>query len=373
MPLSAGCRSQIHQSLCDRHDYKKIAFRDYLIFYLCITDFPVQGLAGQAGYPILRYMSMDIKQLEGFVRVAELGSFTKASAMLGISQPVLSRQVRQLELELKKHLLYRNGRGVTTTESGKRLLAHGKGILRQVELARQELEDEDIAPVGKVVVGLPPSVGKLLTVRMVSKFRRQYSKASIGIVEGLTAAMQEWLMLGRLDFALLYNPTPAPQLDYERIWSEDLYLISPSAAKPRPSASVRMADLGRYPLIIPSSPNTIRDMIEAECGRKNVMLDIALEIDAIPAILDLVEQGFGHAILSRYAVHGRERRGTLHAARIVGPSITSHLVIATSTQRPLARLARKTAELIKSEITRDILAPVPAKRKSGTRRNSDGI
>jgi LysR family nitrogen assimilation transcriptional regulator len=298
---------------------------------------------------------MDLKQLECFVRVAELGSFTKASAMLGISQPVLSRHVRQLELELKKHLLYRNGRGVTATESGKRLVAHGKGILHQVELARQELEDAEISPVGKVIVGLPPSVGKLLTVSMVAQFRKQYRKASIGIVEGLTTTMQEWLLLGRLDCAMLYNPTPNPQLEYERVWSEDLYLISPATAGKKSTAKVRMADLGRYPLIIPSRPNSVRNMIETECSRQNVALNIVLEIDAIAAILDLVEKGFGHAILSRYAIHGRPMRNRLRTARIVGPGITSDLVIATSKQRPLTRLAQRTIELIKSQIARDIL------------------
>jgi len=106
-------------------------------------------------------------------------------------------------------------------------------------------------------------------------------------------------------------------------------------------------------------------MIETECGRQNVTLNIALEIDAIAAILDLVEKGFGHAILSRYAIHGRPMRGTLQAARIVAPGITSHLVIATSTQRPLTRLAQRTIELIKSEIARDILAhPEAAQNKA---------
>jgi len=308
---------------------------------------------------------MDLKQLECFVRVAELGSFTKASAMLGISQSVLSRHVRQLELELKKHLLYRNGRGVTATESGKRLVAHGKGILHQVELARQELEDAEISPVGKVVVGLPPSISRLLTVRLVSRFRKQYGKASIGIAEGLSITMQEWLLLGRLDFALLYNPMPTPQLEYERLLSEDLCLISPAAAGKKLPARVRMVDLARYPLIIPSRPNSIRNMIETECGRQNVTLNIILEIDAIASVLDLVEKGFGHAILSHYAIHGRPLRGTLQAARIVGPGITSHLVIATSAQRPLTRLAQRTIELIKSEIARDTLTnPEAAQSKA---------
>ena len=67
---------------------------------------------------------MDLKQIEYFVRVAELGSFTRASVVLDIAQPALSRQVRLLEVELRQNLLVRNGRGATPTEAGKLLLEH---------------------------------------------------------------------------------------------------------------------------------------------------------------------------------------------------------------------------------------------------------
>src|SRR6478735_9829405 len=69
--------------------------------------------------------SMDLKQLEYFVRVAELGSFTRAAAELDVAQPALSRQVRLLEVELRQALLLRNGRGAVPTEAGKLLLDHG--------------------------------------------------------------------------------------------------------------------------------------------------------------------------------------------------------------------------------------------------------
>ena len=72
---------------------------------------------------------MDLKQLEYCVRVAELGSFTRAAIALGVAQPALSRQVRQLEVELRQNLLVRNGRGALPTEAGKLLLEHGRGIL----------------------------------------------------------------------------------------------------------------------------------------------------------------------------------------------------------------------------------------------------
>ena len=80
---------------------------------------------------------MDLKQLEYFIRVAELGSFTRAGARaLDIAQPALSRQVRLLEVELRQNLLLRNGRGATPTEAGQLLLDHARGILHQVERAR---------------------------------------------------------------------------------------------------------------------------------------------------------------------------------------------------------------------------------------------
>ena len=315
---------------------------------------------------------MDLKQLEWFVRVAELGSFTKAAATLDMSQPVLSRQVRQLELELQQHLLYRNGRGVTPTESGRRLLEHGRGILHQVELARQELRDREATPVGKVVVGLPPSIGKLLTVRLVEQFRERYAQASIGIVEGLSAQMQEWLLLGRLDVALLYSPPVNPQLEFERVRASDVYLIGAAGKRgARLTATVRLADLPQYPLIIPSRPNVFRNLIESECARHGVRLDVLLEIDSINAVLDLVERGIGYAVLTRDALEGHPGVRALTAARIISPAISTPLVIATAAQRPLSSLARHTIALIKSELAeppREPIAKSAAKAPAKTAR-----
>ncbi|MDO8284058.1 MAG: LysR family transcriptional regulator, partial [Rhodoferax sp.] len=101
---------------------------------------------------------MDLKQLEYFVRVAELGSFTRAAIALDIAQPALSRQVRLLEVELRQTLLTRNGRGALPTEAGKLLLAHGRGILHQVERAKEELGRVRGSLAGRVAVGLPTSL-----------------------------------------------------------------------------------------------------------------------------------------------------------------------------------------------------------------------
>src|SRR5882672_7332336 len=151
---------------------------------------------------------MDIKQLDYFVHVADLGSFTKAASLLAIAQSALSHQVRQLEIELKQPLLYRNGRGVTPTDAGKRLLAHARGILMQVRRARDELTDTSDAMVGHVIFGLPPSIARLFTVPLVKSFRNSFPKGTLGVVEALSASVVEWLVEGRLDIGLVYDPSP---------------------------------------------------------------------------------------------------------------------------------------------------------------------
>jgi LysR family nitrogen assimilation transcriptional regulator len=303
---------------------------------------------------------MDVKQLTYFVRIAELGSLTNAATTLGVSQPVLSRQIGRLERELGKHLLYRHGRGVRLTDSGKRLLAHGKGILHQVELAKHELDGQQAAPVGRVIVGLPPSLCKHVAVRLVATFRERFPQASIGIVEGMTVSMQEWLTLGRLDCALLYDPPPMTPLEYLHLWSEELCLVTRARDSKIP-ASVRMKDLGRYPLIVPSRPNAVRTLIETEAGAHGITLDVALEIDAIASVIDLVARGYGNAILSRIAIESWAKSGTLRAAPIVRPAMTSRVVLATSRERPLTALAQGTLELIHTHIVPDVRRIVRAR------------
>ncbi|MCZ7565599.1 MAG: LysR family transcriptional regulator [Burkholderiales bacterium] len=290
---------------------------------------------------------MDLKQLEYFVHVAELGSFTKAAALLSVAQPALSRQVRSLEVELKQTLLLRNGRGVSPTEAGKRLLAHGRGILQQVERARAELEDVKGAPVGRVAIGVPPSVGKMLTVPLVAAFQARLPRAALGIVEGLTTYVTEWLLTGRVDLALLYNPVPSPALDIIPLLEEQLYLIGAAPRTAARRSGVRLRELPQYPLIIPSRPNAFRMQVETVLANLGLKAHVALEIDGVPAILDLVHQGYGHAVLPLNAVRADNLRRTFDARPIVEPRLRTVLALAISAQRPTTPLVRRTLELIK--------------------------
>ena len=310
---------------------------------------------------------MDLKQLSYFVHVADLGSFTRASAILKIAQPALSRQVRQLEVELRQTLLNRNGRGVTLTEAGKRLLEHGRGILHQVERAREDLEEMRGAPVGHVAIGMPPTVGRILSAALVGEFGKRFPKATLGIVEGLSTYVAEWLSSGRIDIGLIYNPTPSPLIDTMPLVAEPMYLIGPAAPRrsrrggqsaaagiPAIGAPVALKELARFGLVVPSRPHAVRMFVESRLAAIGQRINVAWEIDGIPAILDLVARGHGYAVLSLNAIRNDRLRSQLLPRPIVRPRLVTSLAIATPAQRPLTPLAKKVAELVREIAPREL-------------------
>jgi LysR family nitrogen assimilation transcriptional regulator len=284
---------------------------------------------------------MDLKQLESFVRVAELGSFTRAAQSLDVAQPALSRQVRLLEVELRQNLLLRNGRGATPTEAGTLLLAHARGILHQVERAREELGRVRGALAGRVAIGLPPSLSRVLAVPLMRAFRQHLPQVSASISEGLSVNMQEWLTNGRLDIAVLYNAPSAPGLEISPLHEEDLVLVQarppglpPHLADEASPGPIALREIGALPLVIPSRPNAIRMQVEAELANLGERLQVALEIDGVGAILDLVADGAGAALLSRNAVNSSTRPSAFLVRAIVEPPLRTRLCLAISSQRP---------------------------------------
>jgi LysR family transcriptional regulator, nitrogen assimilation regulatory protein len=299
---------------------------------------------------------MDLKQLEYFRHVAELGSFTRAASFLSVVQPALSRQVRQLETELGQNLFERNGRGVVLTDAGTRLLEHARGILTQVGRARQELEDQRNGDSGHFILGLPPTLGRSVTVPLVKAFDRRLPNAQLATVEGLSAYMVEWLNLGRIDCALVYNALGSATLDLQPLLDEQLFLIAPLPARGARKArkSVTLAELADYPLNIPSRPHAMRMSLESALAGVDVKIKVAHEIECIPAIIDLVRQGHGYAVLPLNAVKSTPWSDEVLVKPILAPILRTSLSIATSAQRPRSPLLRKALDVVRDVVRQEI-------------------
>ena len=294
---------------------------------------------------------MDLRQLEYFVRVAELGSFSRAALALDVAQPALSRQVRLLEVELRQNLLQRHGRGAVPTEAGQVLLEHARGILHQVGRARDELARLRGGLTGRVAVGLPPSVARALAVPLVRAFGRQLPEAHLSIAEALSTNMQEQVASGRLDIAVLYNARPVPGLEIAPLAMDELVLVQ-SARAPRhapPGTPIGLPELARLPLVIPSRPNAIRMHVEHQLAALGVQPQVALEIDGVAAILDLVADGAGCAVLSRHALAAGARPAIFQLRSIEtgpGQSLRIPLFTALSPLRPATGAQRAVLALL---------------------------
>lgn len=301
---------------------------------------------------------MDLKQLEYFVRVAELGSFTRASIALDIAQPALSRQIRLLEVELRQNLLTRTGRGAIPTEAGKLLLKHGRGILHQVEVAREELGAVRGGLAGRVSIGLPPSLSKLITVPLTQAFRQQLPHAQLTLTEGFSMLMQEGLRVGNLDMAVLYNSERSPELETTTLHSEELVLISRKGSIKAPVKKgstgkrqpISLAEVATLPLILPSRPNAFRILIEGEMITIGCKPQISLEVDGLNAILSLVREGMGHAVLPSYTLSNVEDTAQFSLRSIRSPRIMSELMLVRSARRASTDTQKMAIDVVKAVV-----------------------
>lgn len=292
---------------------------------------------------------MNLRQLETFVRVAELGSFSQAARVLGLAQPALSRQVRALEADLRDTLLLRNGRGVVLTEAGRRLFDHGIAMLQLAQRARDDLAGQRGAPTGRVVIGLPPSLSRSLTRPLVDAFRRELPRARLAVVEGLSAHIAEWIATGRVDLGLLHNPEPQAALDITPLRQEPLHLVSARPARGKAlGAPIALRALAEGPLILPERSHALRKLLDTQAALAGVRLDVAWEVSSIPAIIDLVSAGYGAAVLTPPMVAASAPARALQQRAIVEPPLATVLCLAQPAHKRATPLQRRALALLRT-------------------------
>jgi LysR family nitrogen assimilation transcriptional regulator len=260
-----------------------------------------------------------------------------------MSQPALSRQVLLLEEEVGQRLFERTGRGVQPTESGLALLAHARGIFDLAERARVDMRERQLSPRGRLTVGLPPRLAHVLTADLVERFHAQFPDAAITVVEGLSIRLREWLVAGRVDLALLFDPPHTPQLQQEMLLREPLVLIS---QQPLPQR-MRLADVALRTLVMPSGPNALRQLLEQHTRPRGLLLKLVAEVDSVQTVLSLVARGVADTVLPLSATRAWNYPQPLHIATIHAPAMRNQLVLAEPTARPATRLSRHAAQLLR--------------------------
>jgi LysR family nitrogen assimilation transcriptional regulator len=292
---------------------------------------------------------MEIRHLRSFVHVAELRSLTRAAAFLRISQPAISRQMRLLEAELRTTLFHRHGHGVTLTHAGELLFERCTALLTEFENLRQ-----DIATPGRkartvsgiVSVGVPISVSSMLAHPFLETCRNLYPGITLKLVEGFSSLINEWLLSGSIELAILYGPPSGNVVTHIPLLTEDLFAIGAATAENRSRPFFLPRELNRQRLILPHRPHPIRELA-LQAGIRSTSV---IEVDALGIMVELARTGIGYTILPAPAVSSDVAAGTVVRIPIRDPAFSWPVSLCYANWRPLSPAAEAIFRMLRTEV-----------------------
>lgn len=170
-----------------------------------------------------RLTNLDIDLLRAFVTVVETGSFTRAAAVLGRTQPAVSLQIRRLEDQLRCPLIDRGARGIGLTTEGSGLLPQARRLLRLNDEIVSTLGDGDLE--GEVRFGAPEDVATMHLPGILGAFARSHPRINLSVTCDYTANLLDQMSRGMLDLALIKREPIGPDLGV-RVWRETLVWVA---------------------------------------------------------------------------------------------------------------------------------------------------
>lgn len=298
---------------------------------------------------------MDLRQLKYFVQISDSGNFSRAAEILRIAQPSLSQQIKSLEAELGVQLLMRHARGVTLTERGQQLYDHACRILQEVDDAKDAIRLQSTDPSGRVVVGLPTSACRGISVELIRTMERLLPNVNLHLVEAMTGYLDELIQAGRLDVALLYDHKAFEHVAWTEMITEELMLFMRSDNPIAKQKSISFQNVFNSPVLLPGRPNVVRILVEQLAARNDITIDVK-DCDSLPAIAKMVCHSEFLAIMPHFAFLDEIARGEMVAVPIVDPtpSWTLSVVVSQRTMntRGSEAVARVMADLIADMVER---------------------
>lgn len=261
---------------------------------------------------------ISLNQLRYFTAVARARSFTAASRELGVSQPALGLQVRQLESRLGTDLLVRHARGVDLTCAGEIFFAHASEVLEALKRAEQSLAAVAIPSTRPIPLGVTPTIGRALVGDLLKAFPAEAPHFKLLLREGLSDDLLQLIRGGELEAAFCYDPPPNNELHIEPLFREDLVLVGrpDMVTSNRP---VRFTDLPGYPLALGSADRASRRFIEQLAAKHGTKLDVRVEIAPISLKREVLMRN-GYCTIVPYGLFLPDiQTGQLGAARIKPP------------------------------------------------------
>ncbi|KRT71981.1 MAG: LysR family transcriptional regulator [Candidatus Rokubacteria bacterium CSP1-6] len=295
---------------------------------------------------------MDARQLEIFVKVAELGSFSKAAEALFLTQPTVSEHIRGLEEELGVRLLDRLGRGAAPTKAGQLLLGYGRRILELHREARQALDQFQGRMSGELVIAASTIPGEYVLPALIGRFKEKYPDIAISLLIGDTQRVVEWVLEGRAELAVAGAQIDHRALEYRELMPDELVLVVSAAHPWHGKKTATLEEVRAEPLIVRERGSGSRQALEkalAEVGLDLSDFRVVGEMGSTQAIKQGVKAGVGISLISKRAVAEECQHGTLHCVKVKDLRFSRAFYLVTSTTRSRSPLAEAFRAFLISE------------------------
>jgi DNA-binding transcriptional LysR family regulator len=237
---------------------------------------------------------LDIRHLKYFSEVARLLSFTKAAATLHVSQPSLSKAIKNLEEELNVPLFYRSSRQLELTDAGKAVLKNAKDVLEAFSNLTSELTDILELKKGEIRIGIPPIMGAAFFSKLISEFKKVYPLVDITLTEVGTKVIKERVDEGSLDIGLICSlPVQSDSFEIIKLLKDPLMAITHSDHPLAARQQIDFSDLKDESFILYRNDFSLHDSIVEECARNGFYPNVVCESSQKDFMLEMVESNIG--------------------------------------------------------------------------------
>lgn len=284
---------------------------------------------------------MDFKQLEAFITVSKLKSFSKAANAIYLSQPTISSHIASLERELNMQLFDRTSKEVHLTPVGESFLQYANDIINIRNNAVADLANfnNNIAGILNISASTTPCNSVLPT--LINKFNQQYSNVKFNIKEQGSGSIIKDIIDLKCEIGLVGSKITNPKITSHKIMDDELVIISNSKLNLPNVLSVN--ELMKYPFIIREKESATRHTLEAALHDHDIdykKLKVLCEVDSVHAQLKLINLGLGVSIISKSLCDARMLNGDMKMSRIEGLEIKREIFLIVSSKRTLTPIAR---------------------------------
>ena len=288
--------------------------------------------------------AINLEHFRTFAAVIERKSFSAAAALLGVSQPAVSQQIRQLESRFGVKLIERVGRRATPTAAGTELLAHARGIGAAVAAASDAMVPHATGTAGRVRIGTGATACIYLLPPMLRDLRRRCPSLEIVVSTGNTPEILRALDENRIDVALVTVPAAGRMFDVRPVVDDEFVVIG--AKGMRLAREVTAAELARLPLMLYEPGATTRRLIDEWSMAAGVAFQPIMELGSVEAMKELIGAGLGCGVLPRMALRRQDAPSAPFAIRSLRPKLKRTLGLVLRRDKPLTKGLRETIRAV---------------------------